>query len=99
MAKETFVCPSCDGEGTLSYKQNDTRFEFELLFCPFCGSDLDRDVEPELDFEEEQNRQSTQTVSFQSRAGRKTSLIWPPRRINYCGTVLACYYDGSLTWE
>lgn len=49
MAREKFVCSECDGEGSISFKQEDTRFKREVIFCPFCGSDLDNEVEEEED--------------------------------------------------
>ena len=49
MAKEKFVCSECDGEGTISFKQQDTRFPVEVVFCPFCGADLDTGVEEDED--------------------------------------------------
>jgi hypothetical protein len=45
MAKEKFRCSECDGEGTVSFKQTDTRFPLEVVFCPFCSADLDTGVE------------------------------------------------------
>lgn len=54
MAKEKFTCTECDGEGTISFKQEDTRFKREIAFCPFCSADLDvNEEEEELDFDED----------------------------------------------
>lgn len=53
MATERFTCPECDGEGSISFKQDDTRFKREIIYCPFCSADLDLEEAEELDFEED----------------------------------------------
>lgn len=49
MPKEKFVCPECDGEGTISFKQDETRFKREVTFCPFCSADLGEEIEEDED--------------------------------------------------
>lgn len=45
MPKEKFNCPSCEGEGTITFKQNDSKFKYEVIVCPLCGADLEDEVE------------------------------------------------------
>lgn len=47
MTKINSFCQSCNSEFTVTHKMDTSHYT--LAFCPFCGSDIDVDEEPETD--------------------------------------------------
>ena len=45
------VCESCEAEFRIKHSL-DERYYY-ITFCPFCGSDLDNDLEDEIEWDEE----------------------------------------------
>ncbi len=45
------VCESCEAEFRIKHSL-DERY-YHIVFCPFCGSDLDNDLEDEIEWDEE----------------------------------------------
>lgn len=52
--KEVFSCENCGNHGNVVYKEQETRFPVEVLFCPFCGADLDIEETEEEDWEDDE---------------------------------------------
>ena len=46
------VCLSCDAE--FSIKHNMDKRLYNIVYCPFCGEELDNDMEDEIEFDEEE---------------------------------------------
>ena len=46
------VCESCDAEFKLNHSM-DKRL-YNIVYCPFCGEELDNDMEDEVDYDEDE---------------------------------------------
>ena len=46
------VCESCDAE--FSIKHNMDKRLYTIVHCPFCGEELDNDMEDEVEYDEEE---------------------------------------------
>ena len=53
MVKEKFDCTNCGKHGTVAYKESDSRFEDSIVFCPFCGADLELQLDEDILLEDE----------------------------------------------
>ena len=42
-------CPNCKSECEIGHEMTES---YQLLHCPFCGSDIDNDVIEELEYED-----------------------------------------------
>ena len=48
---QLIVCESCDAEFRI--KHDMARRLYKVEFCPFCGDELNEELEDELDYDEE----------------------------------------------
>lgn len=51
MPQQNFDCESCGAYGSIDFAEGDVRIN-DIAFCPFCGADIEVDLE-ELDFDDE----------------------------------------------
>jgi len=48
---QLIVCESCDAEFRIKHDMSGRLYKVE--FCPFCGDELNEELEDELDYDEE----------------------------------------------